>query len=56
MDTQSLIQYLGALTAILVAVEYVLKLSPLKQNSYVELIDDVIAGIQGLIGYLKTKK
>ncbi len=53
--TVQLIEYLTALTAILIAIEYVIKLLPIKPNSYVDLIDEAIAGLQGLIEYLKLK-
>ena len=56
MDTQILIEYLGALLATLIAAEYIIKLLPIKPNSYTDLIDEAIAAVRGLIGYLKTTK
>lgn len=53
MSTLLLVEYLSALLAVLIAVEYIIKLLPIKPNSYTDLVDEAIAGLRGLINYLK---
>ncbi|WP_161565869.1 hypothetical protein [Synechococcus elongatus] len=52
--TIELVEYLGALLAILIAAEYVIKLLPIKPNSYVDFIDEAIGGLRAVINYLKA--